>query len=72
MTLEDRFNSALKKSLNDGQHHHVPILGSLPLDPKLTQQSDIGVPLVISHPESLISLSMINIASKIIETLRLS
>jgi ATP-binding protein involved in chromosome partitioning len=31
----------------------IPLMGSIPLDPKVCDSSEVGVPIVISHPDSL-------------------
>ncbi len=43
----------------------VQYLGSIPIDPEVRKGGDNGIPVVISHPESPVSLSLIEIAEKI-------
>jgi ATP-binding protein involved in chromosome partitioning len=43
----------------------VQYLGSIPIDPQVRKGGDNGIPVVISHPESPVSLSLIEIAEKI-------
>jgi ATP-binding protein involved in chromosome partitioning len=44
---------------------HVPLLGSVPLDGKLVEESDDGTPVVISRPESKTSQEYFSIAKKL-------
>lgn len=48
--------------------HDIPLLGRLPLDPKLCQSSDAGTPLVALEPQHPASLEFMRIAEQIIET----
>ena len=41
--------------LKIAQEAGVPLLGSIPLDPKVAETSDLGRPMVISNPESEVS-----------------
>ena len=43
----------------------VEFLGSIPIDPEVRKGGDNGIPVVISHPESPVSLVLIKIAEKI-------
>ncbi len=43
----------------------VEYIGSIPIDPEVRKGGDTGVPVVISHPESPVSLALIEIAEKI-------
>lgn len=43
----------------------VEFLGSIPIDPEVRKGGDNGIPVVISHPESPVSLVLIEIAEKI-------
>ncbi|TRY76207.1 hypothetical protein TCAL_05680 [Tigriopus californicus] len=45
----------------------VPLLGSVPLDPRVMRACDEGKPLVISHPESLPAKTYLDIAQKVYE-----
>lgn len=47
----------------------VPLLGSVPLDPRIMRASDEGKPLVISHPESLPAKTYLDIANRVHEQL---
>jgi ATP-binding protein involved in chromosome partitioning len=40
-------------------------IGSIPIDPEVRKGGDNGIPVVISHPESPVSLALIEIAEKI-------
>lgn len=43
----------------------VQYIGSIPIDPEVRKGGDNGIPVVISHPESPVSLVLIEIAEKI-------
>ncbi|MHB8649043.1 MAG: Mrp/NBP35 family ATP-binding protein [Gaiellaceae bacterium] len=43
----------------------VPLLGSVPLDPLLREQGDLGEPIVASHPESETAQAIVAIAEAI-------
>ena len=43
----------------------VEYIGSIPIDPEVRKGGDAGIPVVISHPESPVSLAIIEIAEKI-------
>ena len=43
----------------------VPYLGSIPIDPQVRVGGDAGIPVVLSHPDSPVSLALIEIAEKI-------
>lgn len=43
----------------------VEYIGSIPIDPEVRKGGDNGIPVVISHPESPVSLALIEIAEKI-------
>ena len=45
----------------------IDLLGSIPLDPRVSTDSDIGVPFVISHPNSPAAKAFSQIANKIEE-----
>ncbi|HVU73112.1 MAG TPA: P-loop NTPase [Mycobacteriales bacterium] len=55
-TVLDVFGSgggaALAESLTGLLGHDVPLLGSVPINPKLREGGDAGVPLVLSDPDS--------------------
>ncbi len=48
----------------------VPLLGSVPLDPRLREQGDLGVPLVAADPDAQSSRAILAIAERVIETRR--
>ncbi len=58
------FRSGGGKEVSEGLH--VPLLGSVPLDGRLVEESDEGTPVVISRPQSEVSLEYIKIAKNII------
>ncbi|NQS92129.1 MAG: Mrp/NBP35 family ATP-binding protein [Chloroflexi bacterium] len=43
----------------------VPYIGSIPIDPQVRVGGDSGMPVVLSHPDSPVSLALIEIAEKI-------
>lgn len=46
---------------------HIPLLGSVPLDGKLVEESDEGHPVLISRPESKTALEYISIAKALVK-----
>jgi ATP-binding protein involved in chromosome partitioning len=40
----------------------VPVLGEIPVDVRLREAGDTGIPLVLSHPESPAAQELIKIA----------
>jgi ATP-binding protein involved in chromosome partitioning len=48
----------------------IDLLGSIPLDPRVSTDSDIGVPFVISHPNSPAAKAFSQIAKKIEERIK--
>ena len=49
-------------TLAEAVDHDVPVLGRVGLDPALREGSDTGTPLVLSHPETEVSRSLISVA----------
>lgn len=47
----------------------VPYLGHIPLDPRTSRSTDVGVPYVESHPDSPASLATVAIADRILENM---
>jgi ATP-binding protein involved in chromosome partitioning len=45
----------------------VPFLGSVPIDPLIAESGDLGVPIVVSHPDSEVAGAFREIAVKIAE-----
>jgi ATP-binding protein involved in chromosome partitioning len=43
----------------------VPFLGRIPLDPSISNGSDIGLPVVYSHPDSLVAQAVNSIADQV-------
>jgi ATP-binding protein involved in chromosome partitioning len=43
----------------------VPLLGSVPLDPLLREQGDLGVPLVAAHPDAPTARAIVEIAQRV-------
>jgi ATP-binding protein involved in chromosome partitioning len=48
------------------QEEGVPFLGSIPIDPKVSADSDKGAPFIISHKDSAASKAFMEIVSKIV------
>jgi ATP-binding protein involved in chromosome partitioning len=48
---------------------HVPLLGSIPLDGKLVDESDQGTPVIISRPESELAQKYFQIAKNLLQEL---
>jgi len=46
----------------------VPFLGSVPIDPIVTESGDLGSPVVMSHPESEVASAFRDIAAKVLES----
>jgi len=42
----------------------VPYIGSIPIDPEVRKGGDNGIPVVISHPESPVSLALIELLKR--------
>ena len=40
----------------------VPLIGTIPIDPKIRESGDSGVPIVIGHPDSIVSSAFVEIA----------
>lgn len=51
----------------EAQHQHIPLLGQIPLDPKLREGGDAGVPIVISDPTAPAAQEFIKIADRLIK-----
>src|SRR6266516_1968601 len=49
---------------------HVPLLGSIPLDPSLREAGDAGEPLVIANPGTAAAVAISEVADAIAETRR--
>jgi len=47
------------------KEYSVPFLGSIPLDPRVCEASDLGHPFIMSHPESAAAKAFMNIVEKI-------
>ena len=43
----------------------VPYIGSIPIDPQVRIGGDDGVPVVVSHPDSLVTKALIEVAEKV-------
>jgi ATP-binding protein involved in chromosome partitioning len=43
----------------------VPLLGTVPLDPLLREQGDLGVPIVAAHPDAPTAQAILEIAETI-------
>jgi ATP-binding protein involved in chromosome partitioning len=47
------------------QDYSVPFLGSIPLDPRICEASDLGHPFIMEHPDSPASKAFMKIVEKI-------
>jgi len=45
----------------------IPLLGSIPLDPEVSRDSDRGTPFVLDHPDSEAAREFGRIVDKIVE-----
>ena len=52
------------------KEYQVPFLGALPMDPKVAESGDAGLPIVAKHPESGVSLAYKSLATNIQEELK--
>lgn len=48
----------------------TPFLGSVPLDPLLREGADLGVPVVLGHPEALSSQAIMQVAQGLLDQLK--
>ena len=53
------------ESLSKATGAEVPLLGQVPLDPRLREQGDAGTPLVLAEPEAPASAVLKDVASKL-------
>jgi ATP-binding protein involved in chromosome partitioning len=56
---------AVADSLTKAVGADVPLLGQVPLDPRLREQGDEGTPIVLSHPESAAAQVLNDVAKKL-------
>ena len=47
------------------QEYSVPFLGSIPIDPRICEASDLGHPFIVEHPDSPASKAFMEIVEKI-------
>jgi ATP-binding protein involved in chromosome partitioning len=47
------------------QDYSVPFLGSIPLDPRVCEASDLGHPFIMEHPDSPASKAFMQIVEKL-------
>jgi ATP-binding protein involved in chromosome partitioning len=52
-------------SLTQAVGADVPLLGQIPLDPRLREQGDSGTPIVLAHPESPAGQVLTTVAGKL-------
>jgi len=48
----------------------VPYLGSIPMDPKVVQSGDDGMPIVLYDPDSMVAKAFLEMVEKVIEKVR--
>ena len=56
---------AVADSLTQAVGADVPLLGQVPLDPRLREQGDAGTPIVLAHPESTAGQVLTTVAGKL-------
>jgi ATP-binding protein involved in chromosome partitioning len=56
---------AVADSLTKAIGSDVPLLGQVPLDPRLREQGDEGTPIVLAHPESAAAQVLTEVAKKL-------
>ena len=56
---------AVADSLTQAVGADVPLLGQVPLDPRLREQGDAGTPIVLAHPESTAGQVLTTAAGKL-------
>jgi len=56
---------AVADSLTKAIGSEVPLLGQVPLDPRLREQGDEGTPIVLAHPESAAAQVLTDVAKKL-------
>jgi ATP-binding protein involved in chromosome partitioning len=56
---------AVADSLTKAVGADVPLLGQIPLDPRLREQGDEGTPIVLAHPESAAAQVLNDVAKKL-------
>ncbi len=56
---------AVADSLTQAVGADVPLLGQVPLDPRLREQGDSGTPIVLAHPESAAGQVLTDVAGKL-------
>jgi ATP-binding protein involved in chromosome partitioning len=56
---------AVSDSLSTALGASVPLLGQIPLDPRLRESGDSGIPLVLSAPDTAAAKSLVGIAQRL-------
>ncbi|WP_447005718.1 P-loop NTPase [Saccharothrix isguenensis] len=56
---------AVADSLTQAIGADVPLLGQVPLDPRLREQGDSGTPIVLAHPDSAAGQVLTSVAAKL-------
>ena len=69
-TIMDIFGSGGGKAL--AEHAGVPFLGSIPIDPKVREGSDEGVPIVVSDPDSKVAQAFVELAERLASQLSIN
>jgi len=69
-TIMDIFGSGGGKAL--AEHTGVPFLGAIPIDPKVREGGDEGVPIVVSNPESPVAKAFVQLAEKLASQLSIN
>ncbi len=53
------------KTLEFARTYNLKVLGSIPIDPRIAEGGDLGLPIVVEEPESEVAKAFINIAKLI-------
>jgi len=69
-TIMDIFGMGGGKALAD--HAGVPFLGAIPIDSKVREGSDEGVPIVVSDPDSAVAKAFIELAEQLASQLSIN
>nr|BFE55171.1 hypothetical protein GCM10017745_85980 [Saccharothrix mutabilis subsp. capreolus] len=56
---------AVAESLTQAVGAEVPLLGQVPLDPRLREQGDAGTPIVLAEPSSTAAQVLTSVAAKL-------
>lgn len=66
-TKTDIFSSGGVNKISD--EFKVPVLGTIPLDPRICKDSDLGVPFIVNNPDSISAKAFMSIVKKVEDAL---